>query len=62
MAEPPDAPDTAQRAREGRPSRTFVSPADTLVADFGVADFLAMLTGQVGDRLEVAAAGVILRT
>ncbi|MCR6490770.1 GAF and ANTAR domain-containing protein [Amycolatopsis sp. OK19-0408] len=46
--------------REGRVSRTFVRLADTLVADFDVADFLAMLTEQCAALLNVGATGVIL--
>jgi GAF domain-containing protein len=41
-------------------SRTFVSLADTLVADFDVADFLNKLTEHCIDLLGVSAAGVIL--
>ncbi|GLY42791.1 transcriptional regulator [Amycolatopsis sp. NBRC 101858] len=44
-----------------RISRTFVSLADTLVADFDVADFLNMLTEHCTELLGVSAAGVILR-
>lgn len=47
--------------RERQLARAFVALADTLVADFDVVDFLGMLTGQVVDLVDVAAAGVILR-
>ncbi|MEV4604161.1 GAF and ANTAR domain-containing protein [Amycolatopsis sp. NPDC049253] len=47
--------------RERHLARAFVALADTLVADFDVGDFLGMLTGQVVDLVDVAAAGVILR-
>ncbi|ASR38971.1 transcriptional regulator [Prauserella marina] len=48
------------RDRERRVSRTFVSLADTLVADFDISDFLHMLTEKCIDLLDVSAAGVIL--
>ncbi|WIX82816.1 GAF and ANTAR domain-containing protein [Amycolatopsis carbonis] len=47
--------------REQRLARAFVALADTLAADFDVVDFLGMLTGQVVDLVDVAAAGVVLR-
>jgi transcriptional regulator with GAF, ATPase, and Fis domain len=47
--------------RVRRISRTFVDLADTLVAEFDVADFLHMLTEKSTDLLGVSAAGVILR-
>lgn len=43
-----------------RISRTFVSLADTLVADFDIADFLHMLTQQCNELLGASAVGVIL--
>jgi transcriptional regulator with GAF, ATPase, and Fis domain len=46
--------------RDQRLANTFVSLADTLVADFDVLDFLAMLTERTVELLEVDAAGVIL--
>jgi transcriptional regulator with GAF, ATPase, and Fis domain len=50
----------APHERERRLSRTFVSLADTLVADFDISDFLHMLVEQCVDLLGVSAAGVIL--
>lgn len=50
-----------RRGRERRLARAFVALADTLVAEFDVADFLGMLTDQVVDLVDVGAAGVILR-
>lgn len=50
----------ASRDRERRVSRTFVTLADTLVADFDVSEFLNMLGEQCVDLLEVDAVGVIL--
>jgi transcriptional regulator with GAF, ATPase, and Fis domain len=47
-------------ARDQRLANTFVSLADTLVADFDVLDFLGMLTERAVELLEVDAAGVIL--
>lgn len=47
--------------REQRVSQVFVALADTLVADFDIADFLSMLTEQAAELLDVGAAGVILR-
>jgi len=46
--------------REWRVARTFVALADTLVADFDIADFLDVLTGSCVDLLDVSAAGVVL--
>jgi GAF domain-containing protein len=46
--------------RDQRLAATFVSLADTLVADFDVLDFLGMLTERAVELLEVDAAGVIL--
>lgn len=43
-----------------RLARTFVTLADTLVADFDVLDFLATLTERSVEHLTVDAAGVIL--
>ncbi|ONI91881.1 transcriptional regulator [Actinosynnema sp. ALI-1.44] len=47
-------------ARDQRLARTFVTLADTLVADFDVLDFLGVLTERTVELLEVDAAGVIL--
>ncbi|GAA2660549.1 GAF domain-containing protein [Actinosynnema pretiosum] len=47
-------------ARDQQLADTFVSLADTLVADFDVLDFLGMLTERAVDLLGVDAAGVIL--
>ncbi|UOZ04907.1 GAF and ANTAR domain-containing protein [Amycolatopsis sp. WQ 127309] len=60
MADTTESLETLQ-SRLRTVSRTFVSLADTLVADFDVADFLNMLTEQCTDLLDVSAAGVILR-
>ncbi|GAA3001100.1 GAF and ANTAR domain-containing protein [Actinokineospora diospyrosa] len=58
----PDRPHTAGApTREQRVSRTFVALADSLVADFDIAEFLDLLTTGAVDLLSVAAAGVILR-
>jgi len=46
--------------RDQRLADTFVSLADTLVADFDVLDFLGLLTERAVELLEVDAAGVIL--
>lgn len=46
--------------RDERLSSTFVSLADTLVADFDVLDFLGMLAERTVELLDVDAAGVIL--
>lgn len=46
--------------REQRLAATFVTLADTLVADFDVVDFLGLLTERAVELLEVDAAGVIL--
>ncbi|WP_344309561.1 GAF and ANTAR domain-containing protein [Fodinicola feengrottensis] len=46
--------------REQRLASTFVSLADTLVADFDVLDFLALLAERAVELLDVSAAGVIL--
>ncbi|GAA3547433.1 GAF and ANTAR domain-containing protein [Amycolatopsis ultiminotia] len=43
-----------------RLARTFVTLADTLVADFDVLDFLALLAERTVEHLSVDAAGVIL--
>lgn len=48
------------KARDQRLATTFVSLADTLVADFDVLDFLGMLTERAAELLDVDAAGVIL--
>jgi len=47
-------------ARDERLATTFVSLADTLVADFDVLDFLALLTERAVELLDVDAAAVIL--
>jgi transcriptional regulator with GAF, ATPase, and Fis domain len=47
-------------ARDQRLANTFVSLADTLVADFDVLDFLGMLTERAAELLDVDAAGVVL--
>ncbi|HWO62081.1 MAG TPA: GAF and ANTAR domain-containing protein [Umezawaea sp.] len=52
--------DGSSSGRERVVSRTFVALADTLVADFDIADFLDVLTRSCVDLLEVSAAGVIL--
>ncbi|MCS7482964.1 GAF and ANTAR domain-containing protein [Umezawaea endophytica] len=46
--------------RDQRLADTFVSLADTLVADFDVLDFLSLLTERATELLQVDAAGVIL--
>lgn len=58
----PDTPDTAtaDSARESLVSRTFVALADTLVADFDIADLLDMLVERATDLLAVSAAAVML--
>jgi transcriptional regulator with GAF, ATPase, and Fis domain len=61
MPAEPKTTDGSERSREDRVSRVFVALADTLVADFDIADFLTMLTEQSTDLLAVDAAGVILR-
>jgi transcriptional regulator with GAF, ATPase, and Fis domain len=47
-------------APDRRLARTLVTLADTLVADFDVLDFLALLTERTVELLDVDAAGVIL--
>jgi len=47
-------------APDRRLARTLVTLADTLVADFDVVDFLALLTERTVELLDVDAAGVIL--
>lgn len=47
-------------ARDQRLANTFVTLADTLVADFDVLDFLSTLTERTVELLDVDAAGVIL--
>ncbi|MFC0114055.1 GAF and ANTAR domain-containing protein [Kibdelosporangium aridum] len=47
-------------ARDQQLASTFVTLADTLVADFDVLDFLGLLTERTVELLEVDAAGVIL--
>jgi GAF domain-containing protein len=61
MSHTPETLQPAPRDRERRVSRTFVTLADTLVADFDIADFLNILTEQCIDLLGVSAVGVILR-
>jgi len=46
--------------QDQRLARTFVTLADTLVADFDVLDFLCLLTERSVEHLAVDAAGVIL--
>lgn len=48
-------------ARETRVATTMVELADTLVSDFDVVDFLALLTERSAEILDSAAAGVLLR-
>jgi GAF domain-containing protein len=60
MAHTPEALGSVLGERERRVSRTFVRLADTLVADFDVADFLTMLVEQCVDLLEVSAVAVLL--
>lgn len=48
------------KTRDQRLATTFVSLADTLVADFDVLDFLGLLTERAVELLDVDAAGVIL--
>ncbi|WP_033288095.1 GAF and ANTAR domain-containing protein [Amycolatopsis jejuensis] len=48
------------KARDQQLASTFVSLADTLVADFDVLDFLGLLTERAVELLEVDAAAVIL--
>lgn len=47
-------------AREQRLAGTFVTLADTLVAEFDVLDFLTLLTERAVELLDVSAAGVML--
>ncbi|WP_051790959.1 GAF and ANTAR domain-containing protein [Amycolatopsis jejuensis] len=61
MSHAPEELEPVLRDRERRVSRTFVSLADTLVADFDISDFLNTLTEQCIDLLGVSAVGVILR-
>lgn len=58
----PDTPDAAAAVstREQRVARTFVVLADSLVADFDIADVLDMLVERATELLGVSAAGVIL--
>ena len=51
---------TVASARESLVSRTFVALADSLVADFDLADVLDMLVHRATELLAVSAAGVIL--
>jgi GAF domain-containing protein len=51
---------TAARTREQQVSRAFVALADTLAADFDIADFLDMLVERTTELLAVSAAAVIL--
>ncbi len=53
-------PDKMSDARDQRLATTFVSLADTLVADFDVLDFLGMLTERAAELLDVDAAAVVL--
>ncbi|MDT7797509.1 MAG: hypothetical protein QOI78_942 [Actinomycetota bacterium] len=52
--------DKMSDARDQRLATTFVSLADTLVADFDILDFLGMLTERAAELLDVDAAGVVL--
>lgn len=61
MAQAPGATSASPRDREQRLTRTFVALADTLVADFDVAEFLSMLIQRCAELLEVSASAVILR-
>src|SRR4051812_28385654 len=54
--EPAAAPDS----RESQVVETFVALADTLVADYDVADFMHMLAARSVRLLPVAAAGLLL--
>jgi transcriptional regulator with GAF, ATPase, and Fis domain len=46
--------------REGLLAQTFVDISDTLVADFDVVEFLAVLAGRCVELLDVAEAGLML--
>jgi len=48
------------QTREGQLLQTFVTLADTLVADYDVVDLLCTLVEKCADMLEAAAAGIIL--
>jgi GAF domain-containing protein len=48
------------RRRENLLSETFVSLADTLVADYDVVDFLDFLVASCMDLFDVSAAGIVL--
>lgn len=61
MARSSGAANVPPRDREQRLARTFVALADTLVADFDIAEFLDMLIQRCGELLEVSAGAVILR-
>ncbi|MFB9923871.1 ANTAR domain-containing protein [Amycolatopsis halotolerans] len=60
MSPTPKSPKEPLGGRERLVSRAFVSLADTLVADFDIAEFLSMLAEQCVDLLGVSAAGVLL--
>ncbi|SFO84317.1 GAF and ANTAR domain-containing protein [Amycolatopsis rubida] len=60
MSPTPKSPKETLAGRERRVSRAFVSLADTLVADFDIAEFLSMLAERCVDLLGVSAAGVLL--
>jgi ANTAR domain/GAF domain len=47
-------------AREDLLARTFVTVADTLVADFDIVDFLTVLTVRCVELFDLAAAGLLL--
>lgn len=61
MTHTPDVADGMALGRDHRIFRAFVALADTLVADFDIAEFLNMLTEHATDLLNVGGAAVILR-
>ncbi|MEU8413833.1 GAF and ANTAR domain-containing protein [Amycolatopsis japonica] len=60
MIDRPDTVATAGRGRENPVSRTFVTLADTLSADFDIAEYLNGLTSRCAGLLDVSIAGVLL--
>ncbi|MEU5695053.1 GAF and ANTAR domain-containing protein [Actinosynnema sp. NPDC020468] len=60
MQPTPRPPERTAHDREHRVSRAFVDLADTLVADFDIADFLHVLVRRCADLLGVSAVGVVL--